>query len=375
MKNSSITPFYFNHVILNSRKKRRERIRLTTEVIRSGIFFNGQQTKTLTQTLQKFLGSGYVTVCASGHDALSISLSSLNLKGDDEIIFPVNAYPTAFPVCLSKGKPVPVDVDENGQIDPEEIAKKINAKTKAIIVVHLYGLVGKIEQIKKIINRKNILIIEDCAQSFGTLYNDAPVGTIGDISCFSFYPTKNLATLGDGGALWTKNKELHKYFLKAKSYGEKKRYWSEFVSFHSRIPELQAGILNLYFRWMDEDLRKRRKLEIYYRKMIKALKLDAFFRALTSHPMSNPALHLFVVEAKKRNKLKEYLKSHSIPTLIHYPYPIHLLPAFSHLGYNKGDFPIAERLSKNIISLPFSPALSKKKIKHILKIVQKFYRD
>lgn len=373
MKNSPISSFYFNHLILNSRKKIRERIKIISEVIKSGAYLNGKQSETLTQSLQKYLGKGLVTVCGSGHDALSISLSSLNLEADDEIIFPVNVYPTAFPVSLSKGKPIPVDVTENGQIDPDEFAKKLTKKTKAIIMVHLYGMVGDLYKIKEMIKGRGIILIEDCAQAFGTLYENEPVGTFGDISCFSFYPTKNLSTLGDGGALWTKNRRFFSYFLKAKSYGEKERYISQFVSFHSRMPEIQAGILNLYFQWIDGDLKKRRVIEAFYRKSIRDLKINKFIRPLESSKLSIPALHLFVVEAKNRNKLKKYLDTYSIPTFIHYPYPVHLLPAFSYLGYKRGDFPIAERLSQNIISLPFYPGLSKQAVKYILAIIQKFY--
>lgn len=364
---------FFNSVSLLSQRTKKEIGKTIETIIDSGVFLNGDQNQKLEKNLQRFFGSGYATTTASGHDALILALSSLNLSKNDEIIFPVNAYPTAFAACLSKGKPVPVDVKENGQIDPQKLKEKITRKTKAIILVHLYGLVGEIESIEDIIKDKNIFLIEDCAQSFGSSYRGKPVGTFGDISCFSFYPTKNLSTLGDGGALWTRHKNLYEFFLKAKSYGESKRYWSEFISGHSRLPEIQAGVLNLYFENIEGDfLKKKKNTQDYIRKLRKE-GLANFVRVLESHSDSNPVLHLFVVEVKSRDGLVKYLKKRKIETLIHYPNPVHLLPAFSFLNFNKGDFPIAERLSKNIVSLPFHSHLTQTSITHVVKSIKAYY--
>ncbi len=364
---------HFNHVRLHALNYQKELLKNIASVINKGYFFNGQQTKLLEKNLQKYLGKGYVATLTSGHDALSLALSCLKLSNNDEILFPVNVFPTAFPICSSSGKPVPVDCDRNGQIDIDDLLKKLTNRTKAVILVHLYGLVGQISKILNEIKGKNITLIEDCAQAFGSEYKNHPVGTYGDIACFSFYPTKNLGGFGEGGAIWTKHKKYYQYFLKAKSYGEKQRYFSDFIAGHSRLAEIQAGILNVYSNHLKSDYKKRKKLAHYYKKQIIKLRLNNFLRVLESDSDSNPITHLFVVEVKRRDALKKFLTRKKIETNIHYPYPIHILPAFSYLGYKKGDFPQAERLAKNILSLPFHQYLNLKDIDYITQNISEFY--
>lgn len=374
MAKTKAPQFYFNHTALKARKYRFARYKMVNSIIDRGTFFNGFHVQKLRENIRKFLGgNGYVITCASGHDALTLALSALHLSKTDEVIFPVNSYPTAFPVCLSQGKPVPIDCDENGQLDIKSLEKKLNKNTRVIILVHLYGLTIDIEKLQSLIAGEKITLIEDCAQAFGTEYNGKPVGTFGDISCFSFYPTKNLATLGDGGAIWTKKKNYSTYFSQAKSYGEEKRYYSLFLSGHSRIPEIQAGILNLYFKRISTDFKKRRIVARYFQEKIREPELQKYIKPLDSHRNSDPVRHLFVIKAKMRTKLMEYLKRKKIETYIHYPYPIHLLPAFSYLGYKKGDFPNAERLSELILSLPFHPSLTKRAVDYILNKIKNFY--
>ncbi len=373
MKNHFASSIAFNEVALKPQKHQEQILRVTKRVIDSGFFFLGKETRQLEKNLTRFLGKGYVTTIASCHDALEMALAALEVDPRDEVIFPANALPTAFPVYLSGAKPIPVDVDNNGQLDPDKLAKKISRRTKAVILVHLYGLVGNISKIKQVLRGKNIFLIEDCAQAFGARFLNQPVGTLGDIGCFSFYPTKNLATLGDGGAIWTKDKQLYQYFLKARSYGESKRYWSEFVAGHSQMPEIQAGILNLYFRKITRDIQKRKDLATYYQELFKKEGLETYLRPLRSHQDSTPAPHLLVVEAKKRDALRAYLKNHGIETLVHYPYALRQLPAFKTSGLKSQDYPLTERLTQNIISLPFHTLLSQKEIKQIVKIIKNFY--
>ncbi len=363
----------FNSVSLSAVDNKKEILNRISGVIQKGEYLNGNETKKLEAKLSKLLGNGYATTTASGHDSLLLALASLHLQKDDEVIFPVNSYPTAFPVCLSGAKAIPVDVAINGQIDIEKLKQKITPKTKAVVLVHLYGLIGNIQAIVTLLKAKHIVLIEDCAQSFGSFYKDRPVGTFGDIACFSFYPTKNLGTLGDGGGLYTKHKRLYDFFLQAKSYGEKKRYQSEFLSGHSRLPEIQAAILYIYLKTLTRDFLKRKKIATYYKKKIKEKSLLPFVRVLTSDPQSDPVLHLFVIEAKRRDKLMQFLQRRGIPTLIHYPYPIHLLPAFKQLGLTYGDFPTAEGLAKSILSLPFHQYLSKREIDVIVNALKEFY--
>lgn len=367
----------FNDLNIRSRKCRKEIKNLIDQVIDSNRCLEGLENEKLEKNLKYFLKGRYVRTVASGHDAILLSLLFLKLTNKDEVIFPANAYPTIFPIAQSGAKPVPCDVDENGLIDPIEITKKLTQNTRVVIITHLYGLVCDIDQIKKTIAHKNIALIEDCAQAFGSKYKDKPVGTLGDIGCFSFYPTKNLGTLGDGGAVWTKNKKAYDFINMAKSYGEIKRYYSYFPSGHSRMPEIQAGILNIFLKNIKENFSKRKQLTKYYLKKINDLKLKPYIRAL--YPIKNsivsPIQHLFVITAKKRNQLKKYLNKNGVKCLIHYPFPIHLTPAFKYLGYKNGQFPISEKLSKNILSLPFHQYMSKEQINHIFSAIHSFYYD
>lgn len=363
----------FNNVGQTARIYKQQIFKRIASIIDSNIFLNGQENKLLIVKLQNYLGSKYITLTASGHDAILTSLSSLNLNERDEVIFPVNSYPTAFPVCLSNGKPVPVDVDLNGQIDPDDIQQKITARTKAIIIVHLYGLVGNIDKIIKTIKGRDVILIEDCAQAVGSLYKNRKVGTIGDIGCFSFYPTKTISTLGDGGFITTTNKTFFEYFNKAVQYGEKKRYHSEFVSGHSRIAEIQAGIINVLFSSINKTFLKRKKVADYYRKLIVKKGLSQYVNLCISSRNSDPVEHLFVIKAYKRNELQRFLYRKGIETLVHYPTPIHLLPAFSYLNYKKGDFKMAEELSNQILSLPFHPYLTKANVDYVVDSIKSFY--
>lgn len=362
---------FFSHLPLVTDKKNK-RAEFISSVIRSGIYFDGPQNKTLEKKLSRMLPKGFITTLGSGHDSLMLALTVLKLKPTDEVIFPVNAYPTAFPIALSGAKMVPCDVDKNGQIDIRKLEKRISKNTKAIVIVHLYGLTTDIEKIKKICGERKIALIEDCAQSLGTTFSDRPLGTFGDISCFSFYPTKNLGSLGDGGAIWTNQKKYYNYFIKAKSYGERKKYESEFISGHSRLPEIQAAILNLYAATLKHYFNKRKSLFKLYKERFESL--SPYVRVLVSHPKSDPVPHILVIEAKDRNKLITFLKRRGIPTLIHYPKPIHLVRAFSYLGYKKGDFPMAEFLSDRIVTLPFHQKLSERTLNYICESIKEFYK-
>ncbi|MFZ5844970.1 MAG: DegT/DnrJ/EryC1/StrS family aminotransferase [Patescibacteria group bacterium] len=363
----------FNAAALKPQKYQHQILRKVARVIDSGQFFLGKETQALEKNLTLFLRGGDVTAVTSCHDALLLALNSLKVTPSDEVIFPANSLPTAFPVVLSGAKPIPVDVDENGQLDPKKLSQKLTPRTRVIILVHLYGLVGDMTKIKQILAHRKIYLIEDCAQAFGASLQGKPIGTLGDIGCFSFYPTKNLATLGDGGAIWTKHAPLVKYYRQARLYGESRRYWSEFVTGHSQIPEIQAGILNLYFRNIAREIAKRRELAEFYQQTIGKLGLSTFVRVLSSHSQSQPAPHLLVVEVSQRDKLRSYLQKKGVKTHVHYPYSLDELPAFKFLQLKPRDFPVTRRLTQNILSLPFHPFMTKNEIEKIVKLIGEFY--
>ena len=361
----------FNNTKLKALNKKRTIFKKISQVITQGIFLNGPKVKETESLLKKYLGRKYFISCASGHDALQLSLQALNLKKDGEVIFPVNAYPTAFPIYLSGLKGIPADVDDNGQLDPESVIKSITPKTKAIVMVHLYGLVGNVERILEICERNNLFLIEDCAQAFGSRYKNKLVGTFGDIGCFSFYPTKNLGALGDGGGILTKNKRHFEFLERAVRYGEKERYQSQFVSGHSRLPEIQAAILSLYLKDINKEIFKRQTLFDYYLEQIDRHGLSKNLRVFLSHKDSRATNHLFVIATSARDQLREFLFKKNIPTLIHYPLTVNRVAAFKFLKSRR--YRNAERLAKQIVSLPFHPDLTKKQIDYIVKNISNFF--
>lgn len=363
----------FGYPKIKARKFQKLINKKVEEIVKKGIFLNGEENKELIRRLQNDLESKYILTCASGHDSILLALQSLKLSSSDEVIFQVNSYPTAFPIAQAGVKMVPVDVDQFGLIDINELAKKITKKTRVIVVVHLYGLTVRVDLIQKIAKKKGIVVLEDCAQAFGSTLKGKPVGTFGDIACFSFYPTKNLGTTGDGGVVSVKSKKLYEYLRKAVSYGEERKYFSEFVSGHSRLPEIQAGVLNVYMENFAEEVRQRNRLLITYLSLIKKSNLESYIRVLYQEKNSHPVVHLLVVEVKNRDRLRKYLAKKNIATYIHFPYPTHLLPAFKFLNFKKGSFPIAERLSANIMSLPFDPYLKQNEIKYVVESIKEFY--
>lgn len=371
MNKKSVT-IPFTATQLKGIKYKRKILSKISSLIGKGIYLNGERTLFLEKKLSVMFGTYIVTV-ASGHDAISLALKSLNLSSTDEIVIPANSYPTAFPAYLSGMKVVACDVDINGQLDPEALQKKLTSKTKVIIAVHLYGLVGRFEEIIKIAKENKIVLIEDCAQAFGSKYKNKYVGTFGDIGCLSFYPTKNLGALGDGGAIITKNKKYYSYFLKARQYGEKVRYQSEFVSGHSRLPEIQAAIVGLYLNDFKKVIREKSQLYAFYQKAILELNLTSEIRLFESAKRSDPVVHLFTIEAKRRNQLKAYLKKCGIETMIHYPYSVNNVAAFKQLA--KGRFVNSEYLSKHILSLPFHEYLTHKEVQYIVSKIRKFYEE
>lgn len=370
MKQAAVS---FNGIAEAARRNKKFLLSSFRHVLKRGVFLNGPEVASLERKLGQMFGRGRVITLASGHDAIFLSLKTLKLTDKDEVIFPVNAYPTAFPIVLSGARPVPVDVDKNGQLDPQKLEDALTEHTKVVVVVHLYGLVGQLNKIKAICRTHRLTLIEDAAQAFGSRDHGRLVGTIGDIGCFSFYPTKNLGAPGDGGAVWTKKKNVFEYVKAARSYGEETLYQSLFPAGHSRLPELQVAALQVSLRRFRRQAKARQRTYDRYLATFGIADLFRFVRPLRSIPGSDPVPHLFVIEAKSRDLLATHLAQHGISTMIHYPTPVHLVPAFRFLGKRRGDFPMAERLSKNILSLPFHPYLTRAGIERVVATIAKFY--
>ena len=341
-----------------------------SRVLGQGVFLRGQENARLRKQLIKLFGR-YVTLVASGHDALLLSLQSLHLKSSDEIIIPANAYPTAFAVALAGSKIKLADVTFDGQLSAQSITTALTKHTKAIVMVHMYGATGDIDAIRDVCTKNAIYLIEDCAQAFGTTYKNKPVGTFGDIGCFSFYPTKNLGGFGDGGGIHVKQKTLYDEINKRTLYGETKRYQSTLLAGHSNLPELQAAALTISLKSAPKEFLRRKMVAQWYKKALRPLSPN--IQTLSSDAHSNPTPHLFVIRAKKRNALQKYLHAHKIPTFIHYPIPIYKVPTFAYLKTVNETFPTTESLTQEIISLPFHGNMRKSDVLKIVSIITNFY--
>lgn len=363
----------FNHTATQARLNEAKILAQFKKIVQSGIFLEGPQNQALIKALQHFWDTPYVVPVASGHDALRLTLSLLKLTPDQEIIVQANAYPTAFAAYQTSAKVVLSDVDINGQLTLSELQKNITPRTKVVIITHLYGFAGELSQITRYLKKRQITLIEDCAQAFGTTVAGRHVGTYGRFGCFSFYPTKNLGTFGDGGAIIAQNKNAYQTLLQAKSYGEKTKYHSLFVSDHSRLPELQASVLVLYLQQFRELQQKRQKMAKYFYQEMTRQHLDLFLRPLKSNSDVVPTVHLFVVRAKWRDSLQKYLRTKGIETHIHYPVPVHQVPAFQEKNAQTRSLPQVEHLSQEILSLPFHQFLQLKDVDHIVKLLKEFY--
>lgn len=345
--------------------------------IDDGQFIGGIEVEKFERNFSIYLNAKYTITVNSGTDALILGIQGLNFNSNDEIIVPVNTFiATALSVLKNGLKPIFVDIDNNDYgINLDDLKDKINSRTKAIILVHLYGQPEKIDDVKKIIKKsgKRIQLIEDACQAHGAIYKTSRVGNFGIFSAFSFYPTKNLGAFGDGGAIVTNDIKLAKKYRFLKDYGQKTKYIYETSGINSRLDALQAGILNIELQYLDQWNSNRRRLAHYYTNAINK-KLPFIFTP-KEFPQRKHVYHTYIVRAPRRNQLLHFLEKNGINCLIHYPIPLHLQKAYYHLNYAKGDFPFAEKISKEILSLPMYEYMSTEQIDFIVKKIKDFYKD
>ncbi|MBQ2658436.1 MAG: DegT/DnrJ/EryC1/StrS family aminotransferase [Erysipelotrichaceae bacterium] len=338
--------------------------RKALEVLESGWYILGNEVKEFEKEFASYIGSEYCTGVASGMDALTIAFRVLNIGKGDEVIVCSNAYiACVMGITLNGATPIFVEPDIYDNIDAEKIEKKINEHTRAILAVHLYGQSCDMTKICELAQKHNLKVIEDCAQAHGTMWMDRKCGTIGDISCWSFYPTKNLGAYGDGGAITTNNPEFDAQIRIIRNYGSKKlHYENDIIGMNSRLDEMQAGLLRIKLKHLDELNNERNRIAKRYLKEVD----NPLIRPLQTRPGSNNVYHQFVIHCVKRDQLIEYLKENEIGTIIHYPIPPHLQKAYAYLGYHEGDFPIAEKYAKEVLSLPIYNGMSADEIDYVI---------
>ncbi len=343
--------------------------RAISQILNSGKLILGEEVKNFENDFAKYIGVKFGIGVNSGTDAIKIAIKALDIGIGDEIITVANtAVPTISAIRETGAMPKFVDIKKCYSIDETKIEKAINSKTKAILVVHLFGQVCNMAEILEIAKKHNLKIIEDCAQSHGSIFGNKKAGSFGIISCFSFYPTKNLGAYGDGGMILTSNKNLADKCRALRMYGMNKIYYSNYEGYNSRLDEIQAAILNVKLKYLDNWNKKRKEIAEYYLNNIKNPKI------ILPHieDINQYAFHLFVIRTPFRKKLMDYLLKNGIGFGIHYPYPIHLQKAYKFLGYKKGDLPITEKFSNQILSIPIFPELTQKEIKYIVEILNKF---
>jgi dTDP-4-amino-4,6-dideoxygalactose transaminase len=349
------------------------------EVVDSAYFVGGPAIKKFQSNLEKYLDVKHVIACGNGTDALTIAMMALDLKPGDEVITSNFTFvATAEAIALLHLTPVLVDVDpDTFNIDIDALEKAITPKTKAIVPVHLFGQCADMEAIMNLAKEHDLFVIEDTAQAIGADYTFSngevkKAGTIGDIGCTSFFPSKNLGCFGDGGALFTNDDRLAAMITKVVNHGMEKRYYHDMIGVNSRLDTLQAAVLDVKLNYLDEFNTARRKAADYYDKAFKDTKgLKTPKRAeYSSHVFHQYTLILD--DHIDHFEMQEYLKNEGIPAMIYYPVPLHLQEAYIDPRYTNGDFPVTEKLCKNVLSLPMHTEHNEDTLKYITDKVNEF---
>ncbi|WP_151946997.1 DegT/DnrJ/EryC1/StrS family aminotransferase [Aliarcobacter butzleri] len=351
---------------------RAELIEVCTRVIDSGWYIQGNECKEFEVEFAKYCGTKYAIGVANGLDALILILRAYKELGfmtnGDEIIVPSNTYIASI-LAISQNNLVPVLVEPDINtylLDPSKIEEKITLKTKAILPVHLYGQTCEMDAINEIAKKYNLKVIEDSAQSHGAFFLDKRSGNLGDASGFSFYPGKNLGALGDGGAVTTNDEELANTIKALGNYGSHKKYENLYKGTNSRLDEIQAAMLRIKLKYLDNEVGKRREIANYYLKNIKNENIILpVVRAEDNH-----VWHLFVIRTNKRDELQKYLQDFGIQTLIHYPIPPHKQNAYSE--WNNQNYPISEQIHDEVFSLPISGIQSFEDTTKIVQVLNDF---
>ena len=338
-------------------------------VLRSGWYVLGNEVKTFEGRVAEYTGAAYCVGLASGLDALWIGCKMLGIGPGDEVIVQANTYiASVMGISMNGATPVFTEPDEYFQIDADKIEEKITAKTKAIMVVHLYGHVADMDKIVSLCKKYNLKLIEDCAQSHGATYKGKMTGTFGDVGCFSFYPSKNLGAFGDAGALVTNDPKIAEETRIYRNYGSEKRYYNKVVGANSRLDELQAGLLNVRLGHMDEITEERKRLCANYTSRLH----NPSIYLPKERENTSTVWHQYVIRCDRREELIAYLNEKQIGTIIHYPIPPHLSEAYQYLGHKKGEFPITENYAETVLSIPLYNGMTQQEQQYVIDAINAF---
>ena len=342
-------------------------------VLSKGEFILGKEVKAFEEAFAQYIGVKHAVGVGNGTDALRIGGLACGVKAGDKFVTTPNTY-IASTMALSMQGLIPKFCDietETYNMDPERLGELLKREKgiKLCIPVHLYGHPCRIDVALDVCKRHKVMVMEDACQAHGALYKEKKVGSFGDVSAFSFYPTKNLGCYGDGGIVLTDSKDINEKALMLRNYGQISKHVHVIEGFNSRLDEVQAAILRFKLERLDHWNEKRRKIAGWYQKGLEDTPVILPKEAFQAYHV----YHLYVVRAKKRDELMRYLSEKGVSTLIHYPTPIHMQKAYKHLGYKHGDFPNAEKVAKEIISLPMYPSLKEDEVMYVCKHIRAFY--
>lgn len=339
------------------------------EVLRSGWYVLGPEVKAFEEEFAQYTGSKHCVGLASGLDALWLAFRVLGIGEGDEVIVQANTYiASVMGVTINGATPVFVEPDAYFNMDVERIESLITDKTKAILVVHLYGQASNMGKIVELCHKYNLRLVEDCAQSHGACFDGKMTGTFGDIGCFSFYPSKNLGAFGDAGAIVTDDETIAQNMRMYRNYGSEKRYYNKVVGANSRLDELQAGLLRVRLAHLQELTEERQQLAKRY---LEGIHNDRLILPETREHCGH-VWHQFVIRCEERDELMHYLEEKGIGTIIHYPIPPHLSEAYAYLGFQKGDLPVTEKYADTVLSIPMYNGMTEEEQQKVIDALNQF---
>lgn len=372
MKNNELsvkTKIEFNVLDRQYNKYKDEYNEAALKVLNSAWYILGKEVENFEMKFAEYCSVNYCVGLNSGLDALILAFRALEIGKGDEVIVQANTYiASVIGITENGATPVFVEPDDFYNLDVDKIETAITEKTKAILPVHLYGQTCNMSKIKEIADKYNLYLVEDCAQSHGACFDGQMTGTFGDIGCFSFYPTKNLGAFGDAGAIVTNDSKIAERIKMMRNYGSKEKYHNEIEGVNSRLDEIQAALLSVKLKYINELTEERVWLANRYIQGITNKKISLPKKQLNA----DHVYHLFIIQCPERDKLKEYLLEHGIKTQIHYPIPPHLSECYKKYKYTIGDFPKTEKISNEILSLPFYNGMTNEEQNFVIDTINKF---
>ena len=350
------------------RQVRKDTLRAVSRVFKSQHFILGEENRRFEEEAAHYLGTDHAVGLASGTDALVLALQALGIgPGDEVITTPFSFFSTVSSIVRVGARPVFVDIEEDSfNLDPGKIDAKITGRTRAILPAHLFGRACRMDAILKIAKKHSLKVVEDAAQSFGASFGSRRTGAIGDVGCFSFYPTKNLGGAGDGGMIATESGAIADKVRLLRDHGQHKKYRHEEIGTNSRLDEIQAAVLRLKLRHIDRWNQMRQKHAAFYERAFKGL-------PLTAPKPSGSIHHLYTVRTERRDALAEHLKRKGIGCGVYYPLPLHRQPCFRKLGVSQTPLPAAEKACREVLSLPMFPELKGGQLKAVARAVRDFF--